>query len=241
MRRARNFLVIGLLLLASACTDTGQVKSLPDNPENRAAAADRYMKAMPAKDMLQSLAARIAPNLPEKDRAAFTEVMNSPDLEKTVSRITKEALVKNFTVGELDAMTAFYGSPEGQSASKKFGTHMMGIMPQIQQEVKKAVDEKQKAQCPPGAGAPKAPPAPGAPASPAPVAPKAAPVPPAPAAPKAAPVPPAPAAPKAAPVPQAPVAPKAAPAPKEPPAPTAPVAPKAPAAPQAPKEAPAKN
>jgi hypothetical protein len=238
-------LVIGLLLLASACADTGQVKSLPDNPENRAAAAERYMKAMPAKEMLQSLAARIAPNLPEKDRSAFVEVMKSPDLEKTASRISKEALVKNFTVGELDAMTAFYGSPDGQSASKKFGTHMMGIMPQIQQEVKKAMDEKQKAQCPPGAGAPNAPPAPGAPkaapapaapqAGPAPVAPKAAPAPQAPAAPKA------PAAPQASPAPKEPVAPKAAPAPKEPAAPAAPVAPKAPAAPPAPKEAPAKN
>jgi hypothetical protein len=233
MRRVRNFMVIGLLLLASACADTGQVKSMPDNPENRAVAAERYMKAMPAKEMLQSLAARIAPNLPEKDRATFMEVMNSPDLEKTASRITKEALVKNFTVGELDAMTTFYGSPEGQSASKKFGSHMMGIMPQIQQEVKKAMDEKQKqagSKDQPAPGAPKGAPAPAAPqAGPAPVAPKAAPVPPAPAAPKAAPVPPAPAAPKVAPVPQAPAA------------PTAPVAPKAPAAPQAPKEAPAKN
>ena len=236
MRRVRNFMVIGLLLLASACADTGQVKSLPDNPENRAAAAERYMKAMPVKEMLQSLATRIAPNLPEKDRAAFVEVMKSPDLEKTASRITKEALVKNFTVGELDAMTAFYGSPEGLSASKKFGTHMMGIMPQIQQEVKKAMDEKQKqagSKDQPAPGAPKTAPAPAAPqAGPAPVAPKAVPVPPAPAAPKATVVPPAP---------PAPVAPKAAPAPKEPAAPAAPVAPKAPVAPQAPKEAPAKN
>jgi hypothetical protein len=218
MCKARNFLVIGFLLLASACADTGQVKSLPDNPENRTAAAERYMKAMPAKEMLQSLAKRITPSLPEKDRTAFMEVMDSPDLEKTASRITKEALVKNFTVGELNAMTVFYGSPDGQSASKKFGTHMMGIMPQIQQEVKKAMDEKQKqagSKDQPGPAAPQA--------GPAPVAPK------------------APVAPQASPAPQAPAAPKVAPAPKEPAAPAAPVAPKAPAAPPAPKEAPAKN
>ena len=144
MRRVRNFMVIGLLLMASACADTGQVKSLPDNPENRTAAAERYLKAMPPKDMLQGLATRVAPNLPEKDRTAFVEVMNSADLEKAASRITMEGLVKNFTVGELNAMTAFYGSPEGQSAAKKFGPYMAGIMPQIQQEVKKAMDEKQK-------------------------------------------------------------------------------------------------
>jgi len=144
--------------MASACADTGQVKSLPDNPENRTAAAERYLKAMPPKEMLQGLATRVAPNLPEKERKAFLEVMNSPDLEKAVSRITMEGLVKNFTVGELNAMTAFYGSPEGQSASKKFGPYMGGIMPQIQQEVKKAMDEKQKLEpkAQPEAGAPPA-------------------------------------------------------------------------------------
>lgn len=212
MRRVRNFLVIGLvLLMASACADTGQVKSLPDNPENRTAAAERYLKAMPPKEMLQSLATRVAPNLPEKDRKAFVEVMQSPDLEKAADRITLEGLVKNFTVGELNAMTAFYGSPEGKSAAKKFGPYMMAVMPQIQQEVKKAMDEKQKqagAKCPPE-----------------------------PAAPKAAPAPKAPATPKASP---APVVPQAAPAPKASPAPKAPVAPTAPPAPQAPKEAPSK-
>ena len=144
MRRVRNFMVIGLLLMASACADTGQVKSLPDNPENRTAAAERYLKAMPPKEMLQGLATRVSPNLPEKDRKGFVEVMQSADLEKAASRITMEGLVKNFTVGELNAMTAFYGSPDGQSAAKKFGPYMMGIMPQIQQEVKKAMDERQK-------------------------------------------------------------------------------------------------
>ena len=140
MCRVRNFMVIGLLLMASACADTGQVKSLPDNPENRATVAEGYMKAMPPKEMLQGLATRVSPNLPEKERKAFLEVMQSADLEKAVSRISMEGLVKTFTVGELNAMTAFYGSPEGQSAAKKFGSYMTGIMPQIQQEVKKAME-----------------------------------------------------------------------------------------------------
>jgi hypothetical protein len=185
MRRVRNFMVIGLvLLMASACADTGQVKSLPDNPENRTAAAERYLKAMPPKDMLQGLAARVSPNLPEKERKGFEEIMQSAELEKTVSRITMEGLVKNFTVGELNAMTAFYGSPEGQSASKKFGPYMMGIMPQIQQEVKKAMDARPKE--PEAKGQPETKGKPGAKGQPEPVAPKA------PAAPKASPAPMAP-------------------------------------------------
>ena len=217
MRRVRNFMVIGLLLMASACADTGQVKSLPDNPENRTAAAKQYLKAMPPKEMLQGLATRVSPNLPEKDRKAFMEVMQSADLEKAAARITMEGLVKNFTVGELNAMTAFYGSPEGKSAAKKFGPYMMGVMPQIQQEVKKAMDEKQKLEPKgqPEAGAPPA----AKPGAPRPAAPKGLKEPQA----KGQPAPPAPptakpAAPPAAMPAAPPVAPPAAPqAPKEPP------------------------
>jgi hypothetical protein len=212
MCRIRNFLVLGLvLLMASACADTGQVKSLPDNPENRTAAAERYLKAMPPKEMLQGLATRVSANLPEKDRKAFMEVMQSADLEKAVSRITMEGLVKNFTVGELNAMTAFYGSPEGQSAAKKFGPYMAGIMPQIQQEVKKGMDARPKEPEAKGQPEPKGKPEAGAPK--------------------------APAAPKASPAPKASVAPPVA-KPVTPPA-SPPAAP--PAAPQAPKELPSQK
>jgi hypothetical protein len=200
MRRVKYLMVIGLVLMASACSDTKQAKSLPDNPENRTEAAKRCLEALPAKDMLQGLTSRVAPNMPEKDRKVFVEVMSSADMEKAASSIMMEGLVKNFTVGELNAMTTFYGSPEGQSAYKKFGPYMAGIMPQIQQEVKKAMEEKQKQQ--------------GSKDQPEPVVPKASPAPQAPGAPKA------PVAPQTSPAPKEPAAPKApvAPqAPKEPP------------------------
>ena len=200
MRRLRNFMVVGLMLMASACTDTGQVKSLPDNPENRVAAAKKSLEAMPPKELLQGMATRFAPNLPEKDRKAFLEVMDSAELEKAATRIMEEGMAKNFTVGELNAMAAFYGSPEGKSAAKKFGPYMAGVMPQIQQEVKKAMDEKQKLEpkgqpeaVTPPAAKPGAPPA-AKPATP-PAAPKASPAPKETAPSKAAPAPPAPAEP----------------------------------------------
>ena len=218
MRSLRNFMVVGLLLIASACSGTGQVTSLPDNPENRAAAAKKCIEAMPPKDMLQGLSSRVAPNMPEKDRKVFLEVMGSPDLEKATSRLMEEGLAKNFTVGELTVMTAFYGSPEGKSAAKKFGPYMAGVMPQIQQEIKKRMDEKQKqegSKDQPGSAGPKASPAPPAPTAPKP-----------------------PVAPQTSPAPQAPAAPKVAPAP---PAPQLPWPRQAPPAPQAPQEAPSKK
>jgi hypothetical protein len=143
--------VVLLLVMISACSDTGpgQVsKALPDNQENRLVVAKRFLEIMPTKEMLQGVAARIGPQLPEKDRKLFLEVINSKDIEQAANRIALDGLVKTFTLGELNAMVAFYGSPDGQSAFKKFNTYMTAVMPQIQQEVKTAVLAAEKQQGP---------------------------------------------------------------------------------------------
>jgi hypothetical protein len=143
----KYFIVLLFVVMTSSCSDIGQggsAKSLPDNQENRTAVAKRYLEVMPAKDMLHGLAARVVKSLPEPKQKAFMAVMESPGIEQEAHRLTLNGLVKHFTVGELNAMVAFYGSPDGQSAIKKFGPLMAEIMPQIQQEVKKALAETEK-------------------------------------------------------------------------------------------------
>jgi hypothetical protein len=151
MGRLRYLMVFLLIVMVSACTDAKQgqsAKSLPDNQENRLVEAKRFMEIMPPKELLQGLAQRITPSIPEKDRKMFMEVMNGKDIEQSADKITLDALVKHYTAGELQAMVTFYGSPEGHSAYKKFPGYMGDIMPQIQQEVKKAMVEAQKQQAP---------------------------------------------------------------------------------------------
>lgn len=143
----RYGLVMLLIVMLSACSNSAQGPSsntMPDNQENRLVVAKRFLEVMPPKAMLDGIANRVAQNLPEKDRKVFLEVMKSKDMDQTAYKISLDALVKHFTVGELNAMAVFYGSPEGQSAYKKFGPYMGEVMPQIQQQVKKAVDEAQK-------------------------------------------------------------------------------------------------
>jgi hypothetical protein len=147
----RSLLILLVLVMASACSDSkpGQpAKSLSDTPENRAVLAKQYLEIMKPKELLESVTKRVAPRLPEKDRKTFTDTMNSPDMEKTAYRITLDGLVKHFTVGELNAMLAFYGSPDGQAAAKKYGAYIGEIMPQIQTEVKKAIAAAEKQQEP---------------------------------------------------------------------------------------------
>jgi hypothetical protein len=142
----KYLMVILFVVMTASCSDTRQsesVKSVPDNQENRTAAAKRYLEVMPVKDMLHGLANRVVQAIPEPRRKAFMEVMESPGMEQATTRITLDNLVKHFTVGELNVLVAFYGSPDGKSALKKLGPFMADVMSQIQQEVKKAMPETQ--------------------------------------------------------------------------------------------------
>ena len=142
MARVKSLILILLIAMTAACTQSAS--SLPDNPENRTTLAKKYLEVMPPKEMLQGVANKVAPSLSEENRKVFTEVMNREDIQKAAYRIMLDSLVKNFTVAELNAMVAFYGSPDGQSAWKKFSPYMDEIMPQIQQEVRKAIAEAKK-------------------------------------------------------------------------------------------------
>lgn len=151
MTSVRYLMALVLVVMVSACSDARQdqaAKALPDNPQNRTVVAKRYLEVMPPKEMLHEVASRVAPTLPEPNRKMFMEVMNSPGIEQATERITLEGLVKHFSVDELNAMVGFYGSPIGKSAFKKFAPYMGDIMPQIQQEVRKAVTEAQQQQNP---------------------------------------------------------------------------------------------
>jgi len=162
MARVTSLILILLVAMTAACTQSPQ--SLPDNPEYRTTVAKKYLEVMPPKELLQGVAGRVAPTLSEDNRKVFTEVINREDIQKAAYGIMLDSLVKNFTVAELNAMVAFYGSPEGQSAWKKFSPYMNEIMPPIQQEVRKAVaaampkppEAKEPAVAQPKSGAPAA-------------------------------------------------------------------------------------
>jgi hypothetical protein len=148
--KGKHVLVILSLIIVALVAACGEGKQIggqasgPDNEANRTAAAKEYLKAFPPSELLHGLAERIPPRMPEPSRKAFVELMSSKSMEDQTYKICLDALVKNFTVAELHAMTAFYGSPEGKSASKKSGVYMSQVMPKIQQEVRAAMVKVQK-------------------------------------------------------------------------------------------------
>lgn len=177
MIKMKSLLLLLILVLAAACTEQKATQTgapVTDNEENRLAAAKEYLKIAPAQDMLKEMTASIADKLPEPVQKKFNDVMSSQALKDSTYQITLKALVKQFTVNELKAMTAFYSSPEGKSIRLKMGPYMSEVMPQVYQEVAKAMKEAEPkaAPEPQAQPAPQTPPAPQAPpeskASPAP-------------------------------------------------------------------------
>ena len=82
--------------------------------------------------------------MPEERREEFKKALVKVVKAERLENITLEALVKHFTVKEIDALAAFYGSPEGRSITKKFGAYLADVMPAIQEELAGAIEAIQK-------------------------------------------------------------------------------------------------
>lgn len=86
---------LGLWLLLLGCQPDSREHIPSDSPDERAAAADRYLEAISPKDMMTDLAANMAASMPEPSRQQFVDLMTRHlDLD-AFRRILRDALVKH--------------------------------------------------------------------------------------------------------------------------------------------------
>ena len=133
-----------LLLLVACAAFSGLAQVVPDTPANRLAAAKRYLKAMPPATMVADSVNRVVSQVPPERRDEFKQALSRVISSDRIEKITLEAVTKHFTVKEINALTAFYGSPEGRSITRKFGAYIADVMPAIQEELAAAVEEIHK-------------------------------------------------------------------------------------------------
>jgi len=166
MLKSKWILALFLIILTAACgdkpasppaapTSTGPVA---DTPENRKAAAKKYLEAVPPQELLQNITGNMTQRMPEETRKEFNDALNDKDLLEKTYQISETALIKHFTPDEINAMAAFFGSPAGKSARAKFSGYMREIMPQLNTEMKpiftKLQEKAKQAQPPAGAHPP---------------------------------------------------------------------------------------
>jgi len=63
-----------------------------------------------------------------------------------LTKVSLQALVRNFNTKELNAMAAFYGSAEGQAVLAKYPAYLAEVMPAIVAEVRRTINEVQSEQ-----------------------------------------------------------------------------------------------
>jgi hypothetical protein len=109
-----------------------------DTPALRAAAATRYLHIYSMRDMMAGMADSMAVQIPVEGRKRFVDMMKNSFDYDAMNRLSCNALAKHFSVEEINALAAFYGSPAGRSAMTKFGPYMTDLMPGIMLEMQKA-------------------------------------------------------------------------------------------------------
>ena len=145
-RRARHILAPALLLACLSAAPAAADEP-PDTPANRYLAAEEYLKIYPLDMMMADTTDELLKVIPPEQHEAFLESVKQVTKRLNLEELTIYAIVKHFTVQEINALTEFYSSPEGQSIMKKFPVYMKGIMPQFMSvfpEVISAVEEKMR-------------------------------------------------------------------------------------------------
>ena len=123
------------MLLAASHTIEAFAADIPDTRENRMAAARSYLKVVPVKDMMRDMIAESAKKVPETTRSEYVKAVLGTLRVDVIENAALASMAQHFTVRELNALTAFYGSQDGQSAMRKFSTYMADLMPAIQKEM----------------------------------------------------------------------------------------------------------
>jgi hypothetical protein len=126
-------LLVAMLHIASANAN--------ENDAARAAALERYLKAVPVSKMMDGTIVDMAAKLPAEQRAHFIAAMRRAIDGPRVEQITRAAMLKTFTADEMNALADFYTSAHGASAMRKFSAYMSELMPPLIVEVQRAARE----------------------------------------------------------------------------------------------------
>ena len=129
------------LLTAAIFCLAATVASAQDTPSGREVAADRYLQVVPMSRLLDDAFSEMSKQLPADKRPEFLRQMKVLVRADSLERIARASMIKAFTTDELNALADFYGSKNGASAMKKFGVYMADVMPAIQAEVQRAVQQ----------------------------------------------------------------------------------------------------
>ncbi len=138
--RRRGLPVPALALLLAMCS-AAAAADRPDAPEDRIAAAETYLRLVPVERMTDNVVRNLLLRIPEEKRGLFRQGIAEGLVRANFEDIMVKIVAKHFNAAEIDAMTAFYGSPEGRSIEKKLPGYMADISLHVIPIIQKSVSE----------------------------------------------------------------------------------------------------
>jgi hypothetical protein len=114
--------------------------ALDDTPGNRAEQAERYLSAIPSREMMINILEPVAQMMKPYERRKLFDIMASHDFAD-FERGMKTAMIKIYSADELQALADFYGSEVGKSLLKKAGRYEAELAPLKEAEMAKARKE----------------------------------------------------------------------------------------------------
>ena len=143
--RERKVTLVLCLLVALLSPFTGFADDPPDTPAIRVEAAKIYVRLVPVERMADRVAGNVLLLIPEEKRNLFRQGVSEGLADANIEDIMVKIVSKHFTAPEIDAMTAFYGSPEGKAIEKKLQGYMadisLHVIPIIQRSVTEVMEK----------------------------------------------------------------------------------------------------
>lgn len=127
---------VSALLVLAACKTTPAPASARSAKEQ---CAEELMNIVPPEIMFAQLAAPYAQayGRPDRQAKARSNFMRNVDVSE-LHRIIREALLAHFTETELQALLAFYSTPEGRACMAKTAAFAADLVPACAHEATKA-------------------------------------------------------------------------------------------------------
>jgi hypothetical protein len=134
----KRFVVAIIILLVVGVP--GFSWALDDTPENRAEQAERYLSAMPLREMMINVLELMAQRMKPYEKRRLFDIVASHDFAD-FARGMKTAMIKIYSADELQALADLYASEVGKSIVKKAGLYEAELIPLKEAEMAKVRKE----------------------------------------------------------------------------------------------------
>ena len=141
----RRKVILASFLVALVLSPAALAGDPADTPESRVAAAKTYLELVPVERMAENVARNIMLIIPEDRRELFRKGVSEGLAQAGIEDLMVKIVAKHFSTSEIDAMTAFYGSPEGKAIERKLPGYTadisLHVIPIIRQSVTEVMEK----------------------------------------------------------------------------------------------------